>query len=937
MFSQFFKSLLEPFTVTSSDMAAQENLRYYYGEKRPNAIYSGEDANIPLQGPTTTYLGNLIDQLTGPKNMANQRGMDRRASPLQDGYLMTFNSENNPLSRDLITTRNTACQNRGSASTLEYLNNLATNVNPSSTFRCGWLYNNTNPLQGQAYYGTVDGPVVDPPAGTTGTWMWDLNAAKKKLHLSICSGAKNCVDVDNATYNKFCGYCTTSKKFIPITGSVAAYPYDGNNACASSSIVLTGSKCPQPTPPPPAGSPAAAAWLASREVCDPMANGAIPRDCLIQKATQAGCKDQGTLINALSSGSDTNYLDTLMQAASYSKYQELSGQSLSETALKTGKITISDALSEFQTVYNRASRSNNLGLKAAATDLCFTKGSFDTYDFCSELLPTSRGPFTLDCLQKAFKRAGGQETGSLYPTASNMSTWNANTTWMDVTTRIQNLQADSFSTDRKIQQRAISQFQGIPLENKAQSLLGLINNVEIFWFTTDPDIHSTSSLDTIFLGRRIRAQIPILSGTSTVPGLVAATSSFIYFTNMQVSSPLTFNLLFTGDAGFIFARNRGIMLGGSQTIPMPANYSTTYTANDLQRGTTNSANKEFSSLYNFYNNPASQSTTPDSNPWTIQPGVPNIITGYYIGQGKNYNLQYRLSGQTPASIPGSMLYLTQDPYAPMVSFNVYSGQDYLKYNCTYNFMDKRLSSHKMSWKSGATGPTTVISGDMNYMNFVSGSLMESVFRFKIYSFLTLAIVIKFNTIPSAGMVSTPFKMLYTYPTIDSPGISLLGKPGGTAQLIIGSTENILGTTPTSANAYGKVSPVSSSDGPSIVAGQTYIITINANRTTATNIDSLNSLSVGAGLLSELQSDPSKIRVSSPVAWANPRHLDDSNSGASRFFVFSGDANCQFDLYSLQLYDYTLSGDYMKNAANNSWATMPPNPSTAPTINQNPYV
>ena len=58
---------------------------------------------------------------------------------------------------------------------------------------------------------------------------------------------------------------------------------------------------------------------------------------------------------------------------------------------------------------------------------------------------------------------------------------------------------DSFSTDRKIQQRAISQFQGIPLENKAQSLLGLINNVEIFWFTTDPDIHSTSSLDTIFL------------------------------------------------------------------------------------------------------------------------------------------------------------------------------------------------------------------------------------------------------------------------------------------------------------------------------------------------------------------------------------------------------------------------------------------------------
>jgi hypothetical protein len=931
MFSQFFKSLLEPFTVTSPDMAAQEDLRYYYGEKRPNAIYSGADANIPLQGPTTTYLGNLIDQLTGPKNMANQRGIDRRASPLEDGYLMP----NNALTKDLIAARNTACQNRGSAtSTLEFLNNLATNVNASSTLRCGWIYDNANPLQGQAYYGTMDGPVVELPAGTTGTWMWDLNAAKKKLHLSICSGAKNCTDVDNATYNKFCGYCTTSKKFIPITGSVAAYPYDGNNACASSSIVLTASKCPQPTPPPPAGSPAAAAWLANRQVCDPMANGAIPRDCLIQKATQAGCKDQGTLINALSSGSDTNYLDTLMQAASYSKYQELSGQALNETALKTGKITISDALSEFQTVYNSASRSNNLGLKAAAADLCFTKGSFDVYDFCTELQPTSRSPFTLDCLQKAFKRAGGQETGSLYPSGANISTWNANPTWKDVNTRIQNLQADSFSTDRKIQQRAIGQFQGIPLENKARGKLGLINNVEIFWFTTDPNIRSTSSLDTIFLGRRIRAQIPTLAGSSTVPGLNAATASFIYFTEMHVSSPLTFNLLYTGDSGFLFARNRGTTLGGSQTIPMPNDYVRVYNRNGAENGLNNETNKEFSSLYNVYGDPASQTWT--STPWTIQPGGPNVITGYYIGQGKNYNLQYRLSGGEYTSIPGSMLYLIQDPYAPMVSFNVYSGQDYLKYNCTYNFMDKRLSSHKMSWKSGPTGPETVISGDMNYMNFVNGSLMESVFRFKIYSFLTLAIVIKFNTIPGPSMVSTPFRMLPTYPSIDSPGISLLGKPDGTAQLIIGSSENVLGTGPIT-NAYSRTSPVSSSDGPSIVAGQTYIITINANRTTATNIDSLNSLSVGAGILSELQSDPSKIRLSSPVAWANPRHLEDSNSGASHYFYINGDANCQFHLYSLQMYDYILTGENLGHAANNSWATMLPNSPTAPIINQNPYV
>jgi hypothetical protein len=225
---------------------------------------------------------------------------------------------------------------------------------------------------------------------------------------------------------------------------------------------------------------------------------------------------------------------------------------------------------------------------------------------------------------------------------------------------------------------------------------------------------------------------------------------------------------------------------------------------------------------------------------------------------------------------------------------------------------------------------------MNFMSFANGSTMNSVFRFKIYSFLTLAIIIKFNIIPAAGIVSTPLIFTTTYPDIDTPGISLLGKNNGTAQLIIGSTTNIIGTT-TKTNAYGATSPVSSSDGPTIVAGQTYIITINANRTTANDINTLNSLSIGAGLLSELQTDPTKISQSSAVAWPNPRSLDNSSTATSRYFVFAGDANCQFDLFSLQLYDYTLSGQNLVSAANNSWATMAPNSPTAAIINQNPYV
>lgn len=926
-------------------MAAQEDLRYYYGDKRPNAIYTKNDTNIPLQGPTTTYLGNLIDQLTGPKNMANQRGIDRRGSPLEDGYLLA----NNQLSKTLLEDRNTDCQKRGSAkSTLEFLNNLATNVNNKSIFRCGWLYNNANPNQGQAYYGTIDGPSVDTE-GATGTWMWDLNAAKKKLHLSICSGAKNCADVDNVTYNKFCGYCTTSKKFIPINGSVAAYPYDGNNACASSRIVLSASQCPQPAPPPPAGTPAAATWLANRQVCDPMVNGSVPRDCLIQKATQAGCKDQGTLITSLSSGSDTNYLDTLMQAASYSKYQELSGQALNETALKTGKITISDALSEFQAVYNSASRSNNLGLKAAAADLCFTKGSFDTYDFCTELQPTSRSPFSLECLQKAFKRAGGQETGSLYPKGSNMAFWNSNSTWRDVNIKIQGLQDGSISTDRKIQQRAIAQFQGIPLDDKTRPVLGLINNVEIFWFTRDPDLKSPASFNTTFLGRRIRSQIPTLPSSSSVPGAISSNTSFIYFTNMQTSSAISFNLQYTGDSGFIFARNRGSQLGGTNTIPMPSDYVATYNNNNAGNGITDGTNKEFSSLYPKYGNDASQTWTSQTysttTAWTINPNVPNIITGYYIGNGTNHLLQYAPTDTNAwTNIPGTMLYLIQDPYAPMVSFNVV--QNYQDYNCTYPFMDKRLSSHKMQWKIYNNGPTPNYYSpgvanpsdfplNLSYMRFANGSGIMSQFLLKVYSFVTLTYIVRFNTVPGLGLQSSPFVLWASYPSIDYPGIFLVGKGNNTAQINVGSIQNPTGNTQTQ-NAYGCVSPPKTSDGPIISSGNTYIITMTANRTNPSDIYSLNSLTVGAALLTDLQNNPSALTKTSPLVWPNPRSLDNPDSGASDFFLITGDANCQFDLFSLQMFDYEVSGENLGHVANDDWPMIPPNAPTTPLINQNPY-
>ncbi|NDB84902.1 MAG: hypothetical protein EB127_19690, partial [Alphaproteobacteria bacterium] len=767
--------------------------------------------------------------------------------------------------------------------------------------------------------------------------------------------------------------------------------------CSTSNLITNASMCPKPTPPPPAGSPAAAAWMAARGPCDPLMNGSLPRDCLVKTAAQAGCSNSGTLITALQTGSDTNYLDTLMQAQSYITYQQRAAAGLNETALKTGKITLSDALTEFQDIYNAASSSPNLGLKTAASDLCFTKGLLEEYDFCTELQPTSKGPFSLECLQNAFKRAGGQETGSLYPSPSNpgsIAKWNSYNTWGDVTNAIDTLVTNSSSPDRKIQQKVITQFQGIPLDNKAspQFTLNAINNVEIFWFTSDANLKGSSTYNTIFLGRRIRSQIPNLQNTTGVRGALAETGSFVYFTNMAVTAPTAFNLQFTGDSGFIFARNRGSTVGGTRSMPMTNDYNISGYGNGLDV-----ANQELSSLYNSFANASAQMLT--QRPWTLQPNVPNVITGYYLGNGKNFSIMYKqasdvpeycdcygtsnsdkslrvytksecdalngthypsgecliktggsytwncrgLNNQNPCAnqwgpIPGSMLYLIQDPYAPMISFNVI--QNYSAYNCDFYFMDKRLSSHKMKWKIyNGNGPTpsyapagTLDSPSyplgLSYMRFASGSGVMSQFQLKIYSFVTLVYIVRFNKVPVSGMQSNPFILWSSYPSIDYPTIFLIGKGNNTAQISVGSLLNPNGTT-TTTNAYGCTSPPKTTDGPIIRQGETYIITLSANRTNPSDIDSLNSLTVGAGLLSDIQNKPALLQQSSALVWPNPKSLDNKDSGASNFFLISADANCQYDLFSLQMYDYVLTGANLGTAANGNWPAPAPNPSTSP--------
>jgi len=964
MFSGFYKGIVEGFgSLTESDKAKQEEIRFYYGEKRPNAVLSSRDKDIPLASPSLTYMGN---------DVSNNAKLSRREAPLNDKWLLP----NNALSKDLMSARQAECESLGGAKDqFQHLSNLAANVDPKSRLRCGWVYNTANPSSGRAAYGTIDGPF---DTSAKGTWMWNLQDAKKKYHISICKSAKNCEDLGNDMYTGRCGFCTTSKKVIPIEGGIAAYPYDGNLACASSSVIRTVDSCPKPPPPPPPGSPAAAAYQASKGLCDPLYGGRIPRDCLIMKAKQAGCSDDGALVAALKTASDTNYLDTLKGASSYSLYQQRAAIGLSETALNSGKLTVSDALNEFQGLYENASSSANLGLKSAAADLCFSKGTLEDFDFCTEIQPGTQGPFSLECLQKAFKRAGGQETGSMYPTGTNRDFWGSRNTWQDVLNTLDVMKSKTTSVDRGVQQEAIESFYGIPLEDRSLPFLGDINNVEIFWFTPDTDLKTPGLLASVFLGRRIRSQIPLLTGSPSLPGANNKTGAFIYFTQIKVRDDISVKMRYSGDSGFIFSKNQ----------PMSSTYST-FSADVTD--------KEFSSYLPTIADPSASIATAGS--WKFGKTTVNVITGYYMGNGNNFKLEYKQDSTVPAECkcfgkpsadgnirvytqdecqsglsgnwysngeclksgggswsafcsglnsqtscandwslyPPGMLYLTQDPYAPMISFEV--RQKYQQYNCDYPFCDKRLGARKMKWQNyGSTGPVPNYVGtskDTNmfplrksFMEFRNGAGMNSMFLMKMFSFMTMTIMVRFRSLPATGVKASPF-ILWSNASTDYPSIFLTGLTGTTARVDVGGLWNL--TTSNQTSAYGVTTPPMTTSGPVIEVNQTYLITLNAIRTNEADVSTLSSLQVGAARITDLQNDPSSMKYSQPLTWPNKLKLENPDTSAGVFMLVKSDGafiqrnwSVNFDIFHIQMYDYLLSGENMKHAARGDWAITPPN-------------
>jgi len=570
-----------------------------------------------------------------------------------------------------------------------------------------------------------------------------------------------------------------------------------------------------------------------------------------------------TFVNVTKTREDTLYPDS-SKIPQYQDYKERAVIGFDTPAFQERRQTTAVALSG----------PVGLGkLQTSARDI-YLKGPVERYDFCTELLDSTPGPFPLECLQNEFLRQGGQRTGSLYPNQTNLAYWNSKKKWLHVKQEIDTIITGTLDTRPIAKEQAMKGFYGVGLGQKAEPLAPH-HGVEIFWFTHHTDI----TMPTTFLGRRIRSMISYLNTATMEPG------SLVFFTSI-ISN------------GWSQAQYKVSSLNGFSL----------YFNSHMTRVYNNKMESNATELASLHNGGTATNT---SNVIPLRPDI-NKLSGYmYYAKGQSY---YKLEAESPQfgpgwkEIPNTHLQLTQEPFAPMVSFEI--EQNPKTWGCDYPLCDRRFGGFKMKWEQdGWGGPSLQYRGDSvdqmqfplrkNYMSFPNGRCaIKSKFSLRYSSFMTLTLLITMRSCPLAGKVALP--------------LALSGKTGCTLVVRpINEKEAVLDVGSLNGTVVTK-------DGPIIQRNVPTLLVFRVLRKNDIDSTSVEAVQIGAASVIELQRnlDTRKIlRQSSPLL------LPGLTSEEPLYFRIQSE-NMGFDLYWVHMFDYKLEAENLYREARADWGYLP---------------
>jgi len=538
---------------------------------------------------------------------------------------------------------------------------------------CGWRYkpsNGINPAINQAAVGTVNGPLFgqagSPDEVSGGTqWYWNLEQAERNISAKICQSATKCNQMALlGNYASMCGYCSSSGTVIPIKQSgskvKARYPGDSSLGCPTADIIASGGACPEGFGDfgsatgrtlPNRGLKEAfmnREGFADLESLNNCMDSPLSRDCVVQAARVSGCSDEGSLITALNgipTGAD--YDAVLKTIPAYTTYKSIASPGITNATLKDGSISIQTALSDFAGLLTNT-QSSNKKISLAANDLCLRKGAFDVYDFCSEMTPTTRlDTNTISCAQQAWRQAGGTAQGTGYPT---LTSWSGKTyqQFLDyMNSVIQNTKSSTKFTNVS----GLMKFFGTKSAGPPVTLPKSANTMgaETVWFDFGADYAGARTAIILRCDLRLGSDVVpfFASGKECAAKYNFATPDTKAYTSVfeirsDGAKQVSFNTI--TDDGFMLSMNQNPF-----------------------EGTANRGNDWGSWAYQG----ATSYTSPPYSVNAESSGKTNtVVTKWFNGYGGSTSQTNMMIGESWKRIADSEVYLTQEPLAPWMQFEV---------------------------------------------------------------------------------------------------------------------------------------------------------------------------------------------------------------------------------------------------------------------------
>lgn len=660
---------------------------------------------------------------------------------------------------------------------------------------CGWRYkpsNGINPEINQAALGSPAGPSFggagSPDEVSGGTqWFWNLADAEKTITAKICQNVTKCSQLKYlGKFVDVCGYCKSTGTAIPIVKGAARYPNDNTSgfACPTADIVTaTRGTCPpgaegfvgnglaaeasplrgklaaEASPLGTQGDLREAFAVSKRteaftnltfDDLDQCEDSPLSRDCVVLAARMAGCHDGGTLIQALNSSpvTATTYDSVLRTNPVFSAYTSLSAAPITRATLADGSVALTTALDDFGNLM-KDTTSPNQKLSLAAKDLCVKKGSYEEYDFCTEISMATvinRDNFT--CAQKLWKYRGGTESGTAYPVAS---AWIGKTfgNFYDLFVTVAN---DISSNDKAINARGINKLIGLDSGASATKVGDLpmddnTRGAETVWFDLTNNFDDRSPVvilrcdlslakDTSIGGKILPffANFEELKRNHRFPSpdYKAFTSAFeIRSPSLVKADTVAFNV--TTDDGFMISKN--------------------------QNPFENTANKS-----NDWGSWRYQAPTTYTSPsYTIDPNMKNMfVTKWFNGGGQATALLNIKRGTDPNFVVAcdrKDLYLTQEPLAPWMQYELctkpnsgrgasvgffekrWNGPSAFNYHNGFAFPSFDVDSRSVVFQTDEKLRSDV-PGKKGYMSFNSSSWWHTRSYFHFTAFKTLTLLIR---------------------------------------------------------------------------------------------------------------------------------------------------------------------------------------------------